>query len=117
MPTIRDLVRTLRQREGVDAVVVLGRDGLVIDAQTAPDHDADSLAALVPTVVAAAEQLGERQGAGALATAVLEYDGGVAIASVLGAETILVVLAGARADVASLLFELRRNRGRIAAIV
>ena len=34
MATIRDLVGALRQREGVDAAIVLGRDGLLIDSQT-----------------------------------------------------------------------------------
>ena len=33
MPSIRDLVAAIRQREGVDAAVVLGRDGLLIDGQ------------------------------------------------------------------------------------
>jgi predicted regulator of Ras-like GTPase activity (Roadblock/LC7/MglB family) len=117
VPSIRDLVRALRQREGVDAVVVLGRDGLVIDAQAAPDVDPEGLAARVPSVVAAGEELGAQQSAGALVTTVLEYERGAAIACVLSAEAILVVLASADADLGSLLFELRRNRGRIAAIV
>ena len=40
MPTIRDLVAALRQRDGVEAAVVLGRDGLLIDSQTEPTVDA-----------------------------------------------------------------------------
>src|SRR5688500_12677135 len=34
MPTIRDLVGMIRQREGVEAAIVLGRDGLLIDGQS-----------------------------------------------------------------------------------
>ena len=33
MASIRDLVAALRQRDGVDAAIVLGRDGLLIDSQ------------------------------------------------------------------------------------
>ncbi|MDQ3697633.1 MAG: roadblock/LC7 domain-containing protein [Gemmatimonadota bacterium] len=117
MPTIRDFVRALRQRDGVDAVVVLGRDGLVIDSQTAPGIDADGMAALLPSVIAASEELGRHHAGGALASCVLEYERRIAIACVLSGEAILVVVAGPRADVGTLLFELRRNRGRIAAIV
>lgn len=117
MPSIRDLVRALRQRDGVDAVVVLGRDGLVIDAQTAPGIDADGLAALVPPTLSAGEELGRQQDAGALVTSVLEFERGAAIVCMLSADAILVVLAGQHADIGPLLFELRRNRGRIAAIV
>lgn len=117
MPTIRELVRALRQRDGVSAVVVLGRDGLVIDAQAAPGMDADALAALVPPIVAAAEELGRHQEAGRLTTTVLEFERGYAIASILGLDAVLVVLTGADADVGPLLYELRRNHGRIASIV
>src|SRR5919204_79308 len=55
MPTIRDLVGAIRRRDGVDAAVVLGRDGLLIDSETASDVDAESVAALVPSIVAAAD--------------------------------------------------------------
>ena len=42
MPSIRDLVAAIRQRDGVDAAVVLGRDGLLIDGQLIPGLDARS---------------------------------------------------------------------------
>lgn len=48
MPTIRDLVGAIRQREGVEAAVVLGRDGLLIDSQTVDQVDAEHIAAHVP---------------------------------------------------------------------
>ena len=44
MPTIHDLVAAIRDREGVQAAVVLGRDGLVIDAQALPTTDAEKKA-------------------------------------------------------------------------
>lgn len=33
MATIRDLASAIRRRDGIDAAVVLGRDGLLIDHQ------------------------------------------------------------------------------------
>jgi len=36
LPNIRDLVATIRHREGVDAAIVLGHDGLLIDSQIEP---------------------------------------------------------------------------------
>ena len=99
------------------AAVVLGRDGLLIDSQTAPGVDAEGVAALIPTVVAAADDFGAHSGRGPLTTAVLEFGEGIAIVSVLTSDAILVVLARPTTDLAPLLFELRRNRGRIAAIV
>lgn len=116
MTTIQELVRALRGRDGVDAVVLLGRDGLVIDAQSAPGVDTERLAALVPLVATAADDLGRQADRSELVTAVLEYGNGVAIVSPLGGDAILLVLASLR-DVASLLYELRRNRGRLATLV
>ena len=117
MPTIRDLVGALRQRDGVDAAVVLGRDGLLIDSQTVPAVDAEGVAALVPSIVAAADEFGSHETLGALTTAVLEFGQGIAIISALTSDAILVVLAQPTTDLAPLLFELRRNRGNIAALV
>jgi predicted regulator of Ras-like GTPase activity (Roadblock/LC7/MglB family) len=40
MPTIRELVAAIRHRDGVEAAIVLGRDGLLIDGQSVPNLDA-----------------------------------------------------------------------------
>lgn len=117
MPTIRDLVSALRQREGVDAAIVLGRDGLLIDSQTEPTVDAERVAALIPSIAAAADEYGAHDGRGALSTAILEFASGIAIVSVLTNDTILVVLAQPTTSLGPLLFELRRNRENIAALV
>jgi uncharacterized protein len=117
MPTIRDLVAAIRQRDGVDAAVVLGRDGLLIDSQTVANLAPEEVAAHVPAIIAAADEFGEAAQRGTLTTAVLEYPQGVAIVSVLSADAVLLVLVQATANLGQLLFELRRNRGHIASLV
>lgn len=117
MPTIRDLVGALRQREGVEAAVVLGRDGLLIDSQAHPNLDAEHIAAHIPSIINSAEELAGAASRGELVTAVLEYQKGYAIVSVLSAEALLLVLVQQQADLGTLLFELRRNRQHIAALV
>ncbi len=117
MPSIRDLVAAIRQREGVDAAIVLGRDGLLIDSQLEPGLDAEDAAARIPAIIGSADELGGATGKGELLTAVLEHRNGLAIVSVLSAEAILLVLVSPRANIGQLLFELRRNREHIAAIV
>ena len=117
MPTIRELIGALSQRDGVDAAIVLGRDGLLIDSQTVPGMDAESIAALAPSVAVAADELGATAGVGAVTTAILEYPRGLAVVSILSADAILVVLARSGADTGRLLFELRRNREHIASLV
>jgi predicted regulator of Ras-like GTPase activity (Roadblock/LC7/MglB family) len=117
MPTIRDLVAAIRQREGVEAAVVLGRDGLLIDGQALTGLDVEHVAAHVPSIITAAEDFAKTAGRGELVTSVLEYRGGLGIVSVLSAEAVLLVLVQPNANIGQLLFELRRNREHIAALV
>jgi predicted regulator of Ras-like GTPase activity (Roadblock/LC7/MglB family) len=117
MASIRDLVGAIRQREGVEAAVVLGRDGLLIDSQSVPGLDAEDLAARIPAIIGAADDLGSAAGRGPLTTAVLEQRDGIAVVTVLSADAILFVLVRPDANIGQLLFELRRNREHIAALV
>jgi predicted regulator of Ras-like GTPase activity (Roadblock/LC7/MglB family) len=117
MPSIRDLVAAIRQREGVDAAIVLGPDGLLIDSSHSAGLDAEGLAARIPAIISPADELGSATGRGELLTAVLEHRNGLAIVSVLSPEAILLVLVSPRANIGQLLFELRRNREHIAALV
>ena len=117
MASIRDLVAALSQREGVDAAIVLGRDGLLIDSQVKPGLDPEDLAARIPPIIGPADELGSAAGRGEVVTAVLEHRQGLAIMSVLSAEAVLLVLVQPSADIGQLVYELRRNREHIAALV
>src|SRR3989475_8456237 len=92
MATIRDVVEALARRGGVDAVVVVGRDGLPIDSRAANGVDAENVAALLPSVINGLAQLGEAGGRGQFATGVLEFGSGLAVVSVLNADALLIVL-------------------------
>jgi predicted regulator of Ras-like GTPase activity (Roadblock/LC7/MglB family) len=117
LASIRDLVAAIRQREGVEAAVVLGRDGLLIDGQAIPTIDPERVAALIPPMIGPADELGATLKRAEMQTAVLEYRTAVAIVSVMSPEAILFVLCTPQANVGQLLYELRRNRDNIAALV
>ena len=114
MPTIRDLTVAIRQRPGIEAVVVLGRDGLLIDSQGKLEIDAEGLAARVPGIVVAADEIGESTSRGATRMAVIEQDNGYAVVSSIGDDALLCVLTSRSADLASLLYDVRRHRESIA---
>jgi uncharacterized protein len=117
MASIRDLVAALRQREGVDAAIVLGRDGLLIDSQAIPGLSPEDIAARIPAIIGPADDLGNAAGRGEAITLILEHRQGIAIISVLSVEAILLVLVQPTANIGQLLYELRRNREHIAALV
>lgn len=96
---------------------MLGRDGLLIDSQIDPGLDAEDVAARIPSIIGPADDFGAAIGRGELLTAVLEHQRGLAIVSVLSSEAILLVLVTPGANIGQLLYELRRNREHIAALV
>ncbi len=117
MATIRDLVAAIRQRQGVDAAIVLGRDGLLIDSQAITGLSSEAVAAHVPSIVSAADDFGSAAGRGDVTTAILEYPRGLAIVSVISQDAVLLVLVQPDANIGQLLYELRRHRGHIASLV
>lgn len=117
MPTIRDVVQALGGRDGVEGVIVLGRDGLTIDAHTVDGIDADGLAALVPSVVAACNRLGSAAGRGSFGTGVVEYDRGLALVTEVTPESLLAIFVRADTNIGGLLHELRRHREAIAELL
>lgn len=117
MPNIQELVQALRRRAGINAAVLLGRDGLVIDGQGETGLDIEAVSALVPPILQGADEFGAGAGRGDLQTAVLEYPGGLAVVSALSAEGVLLVLVEPGAAVGPLLYELRRHREHLASLV
>lgn len=117
MPTIRDVVQALGGREGVDAVIVLGRDGLTIDSHATDGLDTEGLAALVPSVVSACARLGDAAGRDAFGFGVLEYQQGLVLVAEITPETLLTVFFQPNTNIGSLLYELRRHREAIAGLL
>jgi predicted regulator of Ras-like GTPase activity (Roadblock/LC7/MglB family) len=117
MPTIRDVVQALSRREGVDAVVVLGRDGLTIDSASRNGLDPDGLAALVPSVAAACSRLGSAASRGDFNSGVVEFGRGMIVVSVLSPDVLLAIVVAAGVNIGALLFELQQHRVSIAGLL
>jgi len=117
MTSIRDVVDALGRRSGVDAVVIVGRDGLPIAARTTNGVDSESVAALLPSAINAMTQLGEAGARGDFGSAVLECGRGLVVVTVLSADALLVALVQPATNVGGLLFDLRRHRSAIAGLL
>ena len=117
MPGIRDLVAAVRQREGVEAAVVLGNDGLLIQGEGQPGADLDVLAATVPGILSATTELARAARIGDMDSLVVQTSDGFIVVTTMSPEVLLLVLTRFDANIAQLLGELRRNRDSIAALV
>ena len=117
MQELAGFVRELAGRAEVDAVVLASRDGLPIDQAGPVELDAEALAALAATVARTAAQLAAAGSRGSVRTAVVETDEGLLVLASAGAEGWLLVLTRPGANIGELLFDLRRRRPALAALL
>lgn len=117
MASIRDVVEALGRRDGVEAVIILGNDGLPIASHVGNGGDPEVLAALIPNVVSAGHQLGHHAGRGDMAMGVLEFASGLAVVAHISADATLLVLVRARTNIGPLLYDLTRHRAEIAGLL
>ncbi len=117
MASIRDVVQALGRHEGVETVVLLGKDGLTIDSFSRNGLDSDGVAALVPSFVKACAKLGEAGSRGEFSAGVMEYADGFVLVSVATADVLIAIVVASGTNVGGLLYELRRYRTAIAELL
>ncbi len=117
MPTLRELTEAIQSRPGVESVVILGADGLLIETHDSAQSHAEAIAARVPAVAIAASQLGDSANSGAASMGLLEFERGYGVFLRLSQHVLLFVAAAPEVDLSGLLFDLRRYRGSMAALV
>lgn len=116
-PSLRELTEAIQQRAGVRGVVILGADGLVIETHDASHDNAEAVAARVPGLVMAADQLGDAAEDGNAKLALLEFDDGFGVVLRLTPHAMLFVSTSREVALAELLYDLRRHRAPMAALV
>jgi predicted regulator of Ras-like GTPase activity (Roadblock/LC7/MglB family) len=117
MAVLKELVRSLASRDGVEAVLVLSGDGLPIEHAARGAFEPEAVAALTATLVQYSTRLGLGAGRGALRTSVIEYEQGLLIVAQIPSGDSLALLAEAEADVGELLYNLRQNRPALAELL
>lgn len=117
MATIRDLVATLRRFDGVTAAAVLGRDGLLIDNDANAGLDSEQIAAHVPSILQFADELGAAAAAGTLQMAILEHQAATVVMAAMSLEVVLLVIVRSDANLGALVYDIRRHRAGLAALV
>lgn len=109
MSELKAKLDLLSRTPGIEQAVILGRDGLLVEATGAPDRDPDMLAALAPAALSSLTALGDAAGIGPARTVVAECGDGIAIVRDVTEDVILAVVAAAATDLARALFEIRRT--------
>ena len=117
MPVLETALAALAAHPGVEHVLVLGRDGLLIQHVGDAGLDAETVSAMAPGVAQAATALGGATGMGDAQTVAVRLDGGVALVASLSADLLLAVLLRDGVGFAPLLRELAERRVELAGLV
>jgi predicted regulator of Ras-like GTPase activity (Roadblock/LC7/MglB family) len=117
MSDLDDALDRIRSHDGVEHVLVLGRDGLLIQHAGYGGLDPETVSAMVPGVAQAASSLGAAAGGGAASTVVARLSNGVAVVQALSDDVLLAVLLREGVGFAPLLRELADGSGALAKLV
>lgn len=117
MPQLETALQEFRRHPGVEHVLVLGRDGLLIQHEGDGALDAETVSAMVPGIAAAATTLGRAAGLGDASTVVVRLGLGVAVVAPLSGDVLLALLLRYDVGFAPLLHELAARRGELANLV
>ncbi len=117
MSSLETALQALRAHPGVEEVLVLGHDGLLIQHVGDARIDAETVSAMVPGLTQAAAGLGRAAGKGASPTAVLRLERGVLVVEELSPDLLLAVVLAEGVAFAALLREIHGRRDALAALV
>jgi predicted regulator of Ras-like GTPase activity (Roadblock/LC7/MglB family) len=117
MSDLDDALDRIRSHDGVEHVLVLGRDGLLIQHAGYGGLDAETVSAMVPDVAQAAAALGSAAGGGEASTIVVRLANGVAVVQALSDDVLVAVLLRHGVGFAPLLRELADGGGELAKLV
>jgi predicted regulator of Ras-like GTPase activity (Roadblock/LC7/MglB family) len=117
MTELDQALADLRNHDGVEHVLVLGRDGLLIQHLGDADLDIETVTAMVPAIAASGSSLGLAAERGEMATAVIEFEHGVGLVLPLSNELLLTLLLRGNTGFAPLLRVLRQERNRLATLI
>ncbi len=114
--SLRDQLTDLSKVDGVTTVVVVSRDGFVIDGVTAGDDiDVDAVGAIMSAGVGSSEVMGRELNIGQMTQIMSEYKGGVIVASFLGEGSILVIVADLTANLGNIRYQVKKRAQSIEA--
>lgn len=110
MADLKELLNDLVAVQGIEAVVIVGRDGFVIDGVTRSGTlDTDAVGAVISTGIGSSEVMGRELSVGDMTQAMFEYKDGMIVLALLGYDAILAVVADLNANLGNVRYQLKKR--------
>jgi predicted regulator of Ras-like GTPase activity (Roadblock/LC7/MglB family) len=116
--SLKDQLLDLSKVEGITSVVVVSRDGFVIDGvSSSGDVDMDAVGAVLSAGIGSSEVMGRELNVGAMTQVMNEYKNGIIVANFLGHGAILVIVADLTANLGNIRYQLKKRSAGIEAVL
>jgi uncharacterized protein len=118
MAALKDELTELVKVDGVHTAVVVSRDGFVIEgASSAGELELDAAGAVISAGIANWESIGRELRVGAMAQSMVEYESGIAVATLIGKDAILAVVAELKANLGNVRYQIKKRAAEIEKLV
>lgn len=110
MATLKEELAELAKVEGILSVVVISRDGFVVDGvNTSGSLDQDAVAAVVSASIGASERMGHELQTGSMEHMLVECDHGIVSVNMLGHDAVLTSVADSRANIGTVRYQIKKH--------
>jgi predicted regulator of Ras-like GTPase activity (Roadblock/LC7/MglB family) len=115
MTSLKEQLEDFLKVEGVITVVVVGRDGFIIDAASKGDLNIDDVGAVVSTGMGSSESMGIDLRVGNMNQGMLEYENGIIFMREISEDAILVVVSTPGVNLGMIRFQMKKRMADIVA--
>jgi uncharacterized protein len=117
MAGLGEALQELQSAHGLDLAAVVTADGLVVEAASIPDIDAESLCSVAANGLLMMDALGQELGDDQADVTTIEYREHIVVIAPLDADNLLVLLAGGGMNLGRLRIVLRRHLDQLTELV
>ena len=108
MVNTKEILGNLVKVEGVITAVLVGRDGLVIEAAGDSKTDVEAVGAMVTTAFSAYEGVGKELDIGGAMQIMAEFERSMIMAAAVGPDAVLAVVTVANANLGSIRYQVKK---------
>jgi predicted regulator of Ras-like GTPase activity (Roadblock/LC7/MglB family) len=106
---LTESLQELQTSNGLEMAAVVGSDGLVVDSAASPGVDAEEVCAMAASGLMMMDALGRALDGGEARNAILEFNGHTVMMAPVDDDNLLILLAGADANLGRMRIVLRRS--------
>ncbi len=114
MATLKIVLKEITELEGINAAVVVNRDGFMIEGVMKTSLiDVEYMAAIISAGIGSSEQMARQLELGALNITMVECEKGVVVVILLGDDAVMAVVADLKANLGNIRYQLKKRLDEI----